>query len=128
MIRSSFLLISICFFNLSVLSQEVVEGIVAVVGDKVILKSAVETQYLQLKQQGVLSTEDETKCQVMEELILQKLLSHHAEVDSLEVTEDEVNTTINQRLDYFVSELGTEEKVENYFNKSISEIRRSLIL
>ena len=123
MIRSSFLLIYLCFFNLSVFSQQVVEGIIAVVGDKIILKSAIESQYLQLRQQGVIFDEKETKCQVLDELILQKLLSHHAEVDSLEVTEDEVNNTINQRLDYFVSELGSEQKVEKYFKKSISEIR-----
>ena len=111
------------FFNLSVFSQQVVEGIVAVVGDKIILKSAVETQYLQLRQQGVISDE-ETKCQVLDELILQKLLSHH-EVDSLEVTDDEVNNTINQRLDYFVSELGSEQKVEKYFKKSFQKSGKS---
>ena len=122
--KSSYLFFILCFFNLGVFSQEVVEGIVAVIGDKVILKSAIETQYLQLKQQGVLTSEDETKCQIMDELVLQKLLSHHAEVDSLEVTDEEVDNTINQRLEYFVQELGTEQNVEKYFNKSISEIRK----
>ena len=120
--KSSVIIILFCAFAQSIGAQQVVEGIVAVIGDKVILKSSIETQYLQLKQQSTNFSED-TKCQIINELILQKLLSHHAEVDSLEVTEEEVNNTINQRIDYFVSELGSEQKVENYFDKSISEIR-----
>jgi peptidyl-prolyl cis-trans isomerase SurA len=120
--KSSIIIVLICALAHSISAQQVVEGVIAVIGDKVILKSAVETQYLQLRQQSTNFSED-TKCQIINELILQKLLSHHAEVDSLEVTEDEVNSTINQRLDYFVSELGSEQKVENYFDKSINEIR-----
>ena len=58
----------------------------------------------------------------MEELMFQKLLSHHAEVDSLEVTDDEVNDAIDQRIEYFISQIGS-EKLEEYFNKSISQIR-----
>lgn len=120
--KSSIIIVLICALAHSISAQQVVEGVVAVIGDKVILKSAVETQYLQLRQQST-NFSDDTKCQIINELILQKLLSHHAEVDSLVVTEEEVNSAINQRLDYFVSELGSEQKVENYFDKSINEIR-----
>ena len=50
----------------------------------------------------------------MEELMFQKLLSHHAEVDSLVVTDDEVNDAIDQRIEYFISQIGS-EKVRRIF-------------
>ena len=59
----------------------------------------------------------------MNDLIFQKLLSHHAELDSLEVTDDEVNDAINQRIEYFISQIGSEKKMEQYFDKSISQIK-----
>ena len=77
--KISFLIISFQFFTLSLMAQEMVEGIVAVIGDKAILKSEVEQQYLQLRASDV--TNSNLMCEVMEELMFQKLLSHHAEVD-----------------------------------------------
>jgi len=102
-------------------SQNSVEGIVAVIGNKVILKSSVETQYLQMRQSAYV--DEEAKCQILDEMMFQKLLSHQAEVDSLEVTEDEVDKAINQRIDYFVTRAGSVQKLENYFGKTISELR-----
>ena len=119
--KISFLIISFQFFTLSLMAQEMVEGIVAVIGDKAILKSEVEQQYLQLRASDV--TNSNLRCEVMEELMFQKLLSHHAEVDSLVVTDDEVNDAIDQRIEYFISQIGSEKKLEEYFNKSISQIR-----
>ena len=119
--KISFLIISFQFFTLSLMAQEMVEGIVAVIGDKAILKSEVEQQYLQLRASDV--TNSNLRCEVMEELMFQKLLSHHAEVDSLVVTDDEVNDAIDQRIEYFISQIGSEKKLEEYFDKSISQIR-----
>lgn len=80
------ILIALCLLSFLGYSQNSVEGIVAVVGNKVILKSAVETQYLQMRQSAVVG--EEAKCQILDEMMFQKLLSHHAEVDSLIVTDD----------------------------------------
>ena len=55
--------------------------------------------------------------------MFQKLLANQAEVDSLEVTDDEVNSAIDQRIDYFVSQIGSIKKTEKYFNKPIDDIR-----
>ena len=119
--KISLLIISFQFFTLSLMAQEMVEGIVAVIGDKAILKSEVEQQYLQLRASDV--TNSNLRCEVMEDLMFQKLLSHHAEVDSLVVTDDEVNDAIDQRIKYFISQIGSEKKLEEYFDKSISQIR-----
>ena len=119
--KISLLVFSLQILTLPLLAQDVVEGIVAVIGDKAILKSEIEQQYLQLKASDVTNTN--LRCEVMEELMFQKLLSHHAEVDSLEVTEDEINDAIDQRIDYFISQIGSEKKLEEYFGKTISQIR-----
>ena len=111
--KISFLIISFQFFTLSLMAQEMVEGIVAVIGDKAILKSEVEQQYLQLRASDV--TNSNLRCEVMEELMFQKLLSHHAEVDSLVVTDDEVNDAIDQRIEYFISQIGSEKKARRIF-------------
>ena len=108
----------LCFFGYS---QNYIEGIVGVVGNKIILKSAVETQYLQMRQSA--AVDEETKCQILDEMMFQKLLSHHAEVDSLKVTDDEVNKAIEQRIDFFVNQIGSVQKLEAYFGKSISDLR-----
>ena len=115
------ILIALCLLSFLGYSQNSVEGIVAVVGNKVILKSAVETQYLQMRQSAVVG--EEAKCQILDEMMFQKLLSHHAEVDSLIVTDDEVDKAIEQRIDFFVNQIGSVQKLEVYFGKSISELR-----
>ena len=119
--KNSSILIVLQFLSLTIFSQEIVEGIVAVVGDKSILKSEVEQQYLQLRPSDL--TNDNLRCEVMEELMFQKLLSHHAVIDSLEVSDDDVNDAIDQRINYFISQIGSEKKLEEYFNKSIAQIR-----
>ncbi len=119
--KISFLIISFQFFALSLVAQQIVEGIVAVIGDKAIFKSEVEQQYLQLKVSDLKN--NNLRCEVMQELMFQKLLIHHAEVDSLVVTDVQVNDAIDQRLEYFISQIGSEKKLEEYFDKTISQIR-----
>ena len=103
--KISFLIISFQFFALSLVAQQIVEGIVAVIGDKAIFKSEVEQQYLQLKVSDLKN--NNLRCEVMQELMFQKLLIHHAEVDSLVVTDVQVNDAIDQRLEYFISQIGS---------------------
>ena len=119
--KNSLIIIILQFLSIPIFSQEIVEGIVAVVGDKALLKSEVEQQYLQLRPSDL--SNENLRCEVMEELMFQKLLSHHAEVDSLEVSDDDVNNAIDQRIEYFISQIGSEKKLEEYFDKSISQIR-----
>ena len=115
------ILIALCLLSFLGYSQNSIEGIVAVVGNKVILKSAVETQYLQMRQSAVVG--EEAKCKILDEMMFQKLMSHHAEVDSLIVSDDEVDKAIEQRIDFFVNQIGSVQKLEAYFGKTISELR-----
>ena len=70
------------FFAIAQPSGEIVEGVTAVVGKNIILKSEVDQQYDAFKRQGVTNT-GLTRCEVFEELLFQKLLVHHAEIDSV---------------------------------------------
>ena len=103
-------------------SQKVIDKIVAVIGDKSILLSDIETQKLQALQQGM-EVDDQTDCMILDELMFQKLLVHQAEIDSLEVTEDMVKTELEQRIQYFASQIGGVTELEEFYGKSIEEIK-----
>lgn len=123
--KSKLILIVISFSFLNVSAQNTIDGVDAIVGDKIVLRSEIESQLLQILTQQNSSNIDkeQLRCQVMEDMMFQKLLANQAEVDSLEVTDEEVNAAIDQRIDYFVSQIGSIKKTEKYFNKSIDEIR-----
>ncbi len=104
-------------------SQEVIDQVVAVVGNSHILKSDIESQYIQLMSQNYYSNSVDLKCEILEELLFQKLLLNQAKIDSVEVTFKEVDTELNRRLSVFINQMGSEKKLEEFYNKSISEIR-----
>lgn len=74
----------------------------AVVGNKIVLASDVEVQYLQGKAQGITDDDGTLRCQIMEQLLFERLLNTRAEIDSIEVSEDEVNSEIDGRVNYFL--------------------------
>ncbi len=113
------------FLNLH--SQKIIDKIVSVVGDKAILLSEVENQKLQASQQGITISE-ETDCMVLDELMFQSLLVHQAEIDSLEVTEEMVKTELDQRIQYFASQIGGVTELENFYGKSIQEIKEEFYI
>ena len=120
---TKFLLTIVVFASIhNVISQKTIDKIVAVVGDKSILLSDVETQKLQALQQGLEVTE-QTSCMVLDELMFQQLLVHQAEIDSLEVTEDMVKTELDQRIQYFAAQIGGIPELEEFYGKSIEEIK-----
>lgn len=107
---------------LSYAQVKTIDGIVAVMGDKKILQSDIENQYVQLKLQGA-KVSSETRCEIFEELLIQKLMVNQAEIDSIEVSDAEVEMQLEQRIDYFMQHFGTRDKMEEYFNKSIYEMK-----
>ena len=113
------------FINHLLLAQVTVEGIVAIVGNNIILKSDFEQQILQYKAQG-LEVDSLMRIQVLEDLLFQKLMLHKAEIDSIEVTENDVFNEIDSRLNTFISQLGSEDQLEEYFDKKIYEIKEEM--
>jgi peptidyl-prolyl cis-trans isomerase SurA len=99
-----------------------IDKIVAIVGDKAILLSEVETQVLQMEQQAT-SKDSNLKCNVLEDIIIQKLLLNQAEKDSVVVSDEQVDGELNKKIRYFVGQIGSIEKLEAYLGKSIVQIK-----
>lgn len=80
--------------------DSIVDGIVAIVGGNIILKSDLEMQYIQFRSQGnITGSPERIKCQILEDLLLQKLVLHQAEVDSIKVTDVMVENEMDRRID-----------------------------
>lgn len=100
----------------------VIDKMIAVIGNNVILKSDLESQIVSMRAQGVL-IDDNIRCELLEELLFQKLLLHQAEIDSVTVSDKEVEGEIDRRMNYFIAQIGSEKKLEQYYKKSILEIK-----
>lgn len=100
----------------------VIDKIVAVVGDKAILFSDVEAQALQMQAQSGVS-DSTIRCNVLEDIIIQKLLLNQAEKDSVTVSDEQVDGELNKKIRYFVNQIGSVEKLEAYLGKSIIKIK-----
>lgn len=105
----------------------VIDEVVAVVGKNIILQSDIENQYIQMRlQRGISGSAETIRCQILEDLLFQKLMLNQAELDSVTVTEDQVDQEMERRLKYFINELGSQEKLEAYYNKSVNDIKTEL--
>lgn len=99
-----------------------IDKVIANVGDKIILYSDVENQYQQLA--GTLKNKDTLlRCELLEEIIFQKLLTNQAEKDSVEVSDAQVDAELNKKIRYFVSQIGSVERLEAQFGKSLIEMK-----
>lgn len=105
---------------------QVIDKVVAVVGKNIILQSDIENQYLQYRLNGMTGSAQAMRCQILEDLLLQKLMLNQAEMDSITVTDDRVEASMNQKLRYFITRMGSQEKLEAYFGKTITEIKDEL--
>lgn len=104
--------------------QQLLDHIVATVGNEIILNSEVEMQYLSQKQMGLGSMPlEKAKCIVLEDLLFQKLLLTQAKIDSIEVSSDQVEGELDRRMRYFIAQIGSEQKLEEYYGKTIAEIK-----
>ncbi len=107
--------------------DSVVDGVVAVVGANVILRSDIENQYLQFRSQGnIQGSAQKVRCQIMEGLLFQKLLLHQAQLDSVKITESQLDGNMDQRMRYFIGQAGSVEKLEEFYQKSMSEIKNEM--
>ncbi len=93
-----------------------IDGVTSVVGDYVILDSDIDKAYIDLQSQGV-STSDITRCSLLGKLMEDKLYAHHAEQDSIEVSNDDINDYVEQTIDYFVQQIGSMDKVLEFYKK-----------
>jgi peptidyl-prolyl cis-trans isomerase SurA len=93
-----------------------VDGVSSVVGDYVILESDIDKTLIEMKSQGI-STQGISRCQLLGKLMEDKLYAHHAVQDSLEISVEEIYSTVDQIIDNFTQQLGSIEKVLEFYNK-----------
>ncbi len=105
----------------------VLDEVVAVVGKNIILQSDIETQYMQHRMQGYVEGSSATiKCDILKELIFQKLLLNQADIDSIVVNSSSVNQELDRRFKYFISQFGSQEKLEEYYHKTVDQFKEEM--
>lgn len=106
-------------------SRGIVDEVVWVVGDEAILRSDVETMRQQMQEEGTRWTRD-PDCAVPEQLAVQKLFLHQAAIDSIEVTESEIASSVDRYIEFWISQIGSREKLEEYKKASITQLRAEM--
>lgn len=124
-IRSLIVLLSLLWSGQLCAQDNVVDEVVWVVGDEAIMKSDVEKERIRAQYSGN-RYEGDPYCVIPEELALQKLFLHQAAIDSIEVTEAEIMRQVDYQLNFYIKNLGSREKVEEYFNMSYLKMREEL--
>ena len=119
------LLLLFMLVGLTVKAQDNVIDVVWVVGDEAILKSDVENERLNAQYEGR-RFDGDPYCVIPEELAVQKLFLHQAEIDSIEVSEQEVIQKVEQQTAWLIEQIGSKEKMEEYYNKTSTQIREML--
>ena len=102
--------------------NNVIDEVVWIVGDEAILKSDVESERLNAQYEGR-KLDGDPYCIIPEELAVQKLFLHQAELDSVEVSEQEILGELERRMNYLIDQIGSKEKMEEYYNKTSTQIR-----
>ncbi len=130
LIHFSLLLIGLSSVSLAIAQDQedmVIDQVVAVVGKSIILESDIQNQYLNFRMQGGISgSATEMKCRILEEVLFQKLMVTQAEVDSIVVSDIQVEADLDRRLSGFIQQFGSQEKMEDYYGKSLAEIKQEL--
>ena len=102
--------------KVSSVKKQKIDGVIAKVGDYIILDSDIDKTYLEIAGSGG-SIKDVTRCQIVGKIMEDKLYAHQAVQDSLKVTDSDVKSLMDERLNYMVEQIGSMEKVVQYYKK-----------
>lgn len=101
----------------------VLDEVIAVVGDQIATKSELETKYsAYLSQSG--KVDDNTKCQIFEDILYSKMLVNQAELDSIVVDESQIEGELERRIRYYIAQIGSQEAMEAYYKKPLAQIKK----
>lgn len=123
--KKTFLLLTaamLCFAAFAQPQKVVADKIIAVVGDRIILKSDITNSIADMARQGAQIPEN-ANCQVLDQALVSKVLMMQAMKDSLPVSDDENEAELDQRVRYFVNQYGSKEAVEQMAGKSLYQIK-----
>ena len=128
-IRFFAIIISVIVCNTVTYAQQpqVIDKVVAVVGNNIILQSEIEEQYMEYRMTGgIKGSASSIRCEILEDLLFRKLMLNQAELDSINVTDEQIDSDVERYVRYYISQLGSIEKLEKYYDKKIAEIREDL--
>lgn len=126
-----------CFVSIFVLcvsslvaqnNSKVIDDVLAVVGDDIILQSEVEAEFLKIESQQEIPESDKkiARCQVLDQLILSKVLKTHALRDSLSAAPDQIEYQLNTRLQVLINKVPSVSDFEDYYGKTVNQIKEQL--
>ncbi|TFG44603.1 MAG: hypothetical protein E4H43_00070 [Bacteroidia bacterium] len=107
-------------------AQTLVESVAAIIGNEVIYLSDIENGVLDMRRGNPRSPVDQIRCNVFQELLIAKLFVDQARIDSIQVTDDMVEGDLNMQINEAIRTAGSEKTLEEYFKKSMVEIRRDI--
>ena len=107
------------------IKKNVIDEVAWIVGDEPIYRSDIEEQYTQARQEGTTIAGD-PYCVIPERIAVEKLYLHQAKIDTITAPEAQVASGVDKRLNYFIANLGSREKVEEYFHKPLPALREQL--
>lgn len=107
------------------IKRNVVDEVAWIVGDEPIFRSEIEEMYSQMRSEGE-NISGDPYCVIPERLAVEKLFLHQAKLDTVEASEGQVQMQVERRLQFFINNLGSKEKVEEYFRKPYAQLRESL--
>ncbi len=116
------ILLILLAFTTNAQQPEKLESIVGIVGERIVLKSDIETAYEDAKRQNP-SLPASTKCDILEQTLGQKILAEQADRDSLEVSDEEVEGVLNNRIRSFIERFASEKKLEEVSGKTIYQLK-----
>ena len=122
LLKTTFSVVFLCLISLIVKPQQIVDQVMGIVGNKIILKSDIEKQYIQMQAQGAVNAED-ARCEIFDQIILQKLLLNQAAIDSVTVTDNQVEGELDRRMRFYIRQIGSEAKLEEYFHTTIRQLK-----
>lgn len=105
--------------------SNIIDEVIWIIGDEAIFRSQVEEQRLRAQYEGT-PLEGDPYCVIPEQIAINKLFLHQAVLDSIEVNESVVMNQVENRLSFFVSQIGSKEKMEEYFRKTTPALREDL--
>lgn len=106
--------------------KNVIDKIIAVIGEEIVLKSDIENDLLHAQTQSAVANTADAKAQIFENRLVSKLLMAQAKIDSIMVTDSEVEAQLNSQLELYIQNIGSREKLEGYFGKSYEEIKNEM--
>ncbi|MDR0437223.1 MAG: peptidylprolyl isomerase [Bacteroidales bacterium] len=99
-----------------------IDQVVAVVGNRIVKHSDIEAQISNMRMQGE-PVDESTYCRILERMMINRLFEHQADLDSIIIPDSEVEAELDRRIRFFIQQIGSREKLEEFYNKPIVAIK-----